>query len=327
MMVARPHDVPTRLERSMLFVPASNWKMIEKAATLAVDAVCLDLEDSVTPAQKSAARAHVVRAFTEVDFGRRIRMFRMNALDTEFAYRDLVDVVENAAADVDLVMVPKVGAPDDVKFVDKLLAQIELHRGPGKRIGIEAQIETAAGFLYAREIAQASPRLEALIFGPGDYAASMQMPSAGIGTFDDADEHYPGHRWHAVMHTVVAAARAAGLRCVDGPFADYNDGESFARSCRIARVMGFDGKQCIHPSQLEAVNAAFTPSEQEAAAARRLLDACERAAAEHRGAATFDGKMIDAASLRTARGVAERYRLSQEHGTQTSSRGSTDRHD
>ena len=155
-------------------------------------------------------------------------------------------------------------------FVDTLLTQIEAHRGFARRIGIEAQIETAAGFLYAREIARASPRLEALIFGPGDYSASMQMPSSSIGEFDAHDEAYPGHRWHAVMHTIVAAARANGLRAMDGPYAAFQDAEGFARSCRIARSLGFDGKQCIHPAQLAAANAVFGPAAEEVAHASRV---------------------------------------------------------
>ncbi len=327
MSVLRSHEIPARLERSMLFVPASNWRMIEKSATLAADAVCLDLEDSVAPAQKAESRGHVVRAFTQLDFSGRIRMFRINALDTEFAYRDLVEVIENCAGNIDLVMVPKVSAPDDVTFVDKLLSQIELHARSARHIGIEAQIETAAGFLYVREIAQASPRLECLVFGPGDYAASMQMPSSGIGTHDEADELYPGHRWHAVMHAIVAAARAFGLRCIDGPFAAYQDAENLRRSCRIARAMGFDGKQCIHPSQLEVANELFAPTEEEAAAARRLLETYERALAERRGAASLDGRMIDAASVRLAQGVAERHRLGAERDAASNAARQRNRHD
>src|ERR1019366_940250 len=112
-----------------------------------------------------------------------------------------------------------------------LLTQIEMSRDDRRPIGVEAQIETASGFVYVREIAQSSPRLEALIFGPGDYAASMQMPSSAIGEFDSDDEAYPGHRWHAVMHSIVAAARTNGLRCLDGPCADYKDTASFERAC------------------------------------------------------------------------------------------------
>jgi hypothetical protein len=183
--------------KTLLFAPASRPTLIEKAAASAADAVCLDLEDSVAPAEKAAGREHVVRALRELDFGGRTRVVRINGLDTPYAYRDLVDVVEAAGDRIDLVMVPKVGGPRDVAFVDTLLSQIEWHRQQRTPIRIEAQIETAAGFLYARDIATASPRLDALIFGPGDYAASMQMPSSGIGEHDENDALYPGHRWHA----------------------------------------------------------------------------------------------------------------------------------
>src|SRR6202453_3491741 len=176
-------EIPFRLERSLLFVPAANWKMIEKAAAASTDAVCIDLEDSVAPSQKVASRANVVRAFVELPFGDRLRIFRMNALDTSYAYRDLIEIVEAAGDLIDLVMVPKVDSAEHLIFVDTLLTQIALHRGQRKLIGIEAQIETASGFVFLREIAQASPRLEALVFGPGDYSASMQMPSSGVGEF------------------------------------------------------------------------------------------------------------------------------------------------
>jgi citrate lyase subunit beta/citryl-CoA lyase len=292
--------------KSLLFVPASRPAMIEKAAASAADAVCLDLEDSVVPAEKSAARGHIVRALCELDFGQRARVVRINGLDTPFAYRDLVDVVEAVGDRVDLVMVPKVGGPRDVAFVDMLLSQIESHREQRTAIRIEAQIETAAGFLYAREIATASHRLDALIFGPGDYAASMQIPSAGIGEHDEHDELYPGHRWHAVMHTIVAAARAHGLRCMDGPYGAYRDAAGFERSCRIARALGFDGKQCIHPSQLGPANTIFTPGEEEVARARALVQAYDAAVASGHGAATHEGRMIDAANLRMARTILQR---------------------
>jgi citrate lyase subunit beta/citryl-CoA lyase len=283
--------------------------MMAKAAGSHADAVCLDLEDSVVPDEKAGSRRQVVRALHEIDFGRRVRLVRMNALDTPFAYRDLVEVIEDAGDRVDLVMVPKVGSPADLAFVDRLLTQIEAHCGLARRIGIEAQIETAQGYLYAREIAGASPRLEALIFGPGDYAASMRMPAASIGEPDRHDEIYPGHRWHAVMHTVVAAARANGLRCMDGPFAAYTDTAGLDRSCLIARALGFDGKQCIHPSQIPIVNSVFSPSDEDVASAGALVEAYESAVAAGRGAATHEGRMIDAASLRMARTLLERHRL------------------
>src|SRR5687767_12816105 len=230
-------SVPVRQTRTMLFVPASRPAMIAKAAACEADAVCIDLEDSVVPDEKAAGRKHVVRALQEIDFGGRVRMVRMNALDSSFAYRDLVEVIEDAGDRVDVVMVPKVGSAGDVAFVDTLLSQIEAHRGFTHRIGIEAQIESAQGFLYAREIAAASPRLEALIFGPGDFAASMRMPVSNIGEFDQHDDLYPGHRWHAVMQTIVAAARANGLRCMDGPYAAYKDTPGLDRACLIARAL------------------------------------------------------------------------------------------
>jgi citrate lyase beta subunit len=301
----------TRLTRSQLFVPASKPAMIEKAGASAADAVCIDLEDSVTPAEKSSSRANVIHALKEIDFGRRVRMFRINALDTPFAYRDLVEVVEAAGDRLDAVMIPKAGSARDIEFVDTLLTQIEAHTRLTRQIGLEAQIETASGFLHAAEIAGASPRLEALIFGAGDYAASMRMPSSAIGEADEHDEIYPGHRWHAVMHTIVAAARVNGLRCLDGPYAGYTDAAGLARACQIALAMGFDGKQCIHPAQLAAVNATFTPSLEEVTKAAAVLKAYEAAAAAGQGAATHDGRMIDAANLRMARTILERHRLIQ----------------
>jgi citrate lyase beta subunit len=304
-----PDNVPTRLTRSMLFVPAGRWPMIEKAAASAADAVCVDLEDSVPAGEKAPARANAIRAFHELDFGSRVRMLRINGLDTPFAYRDLVDVVEAAGESIDLIMLPKAGSPQDVAFVDTLLTQVEMHRGFSRKIGIEAQIETAAGFLYAREIAQSSSRLEALIFGPGDYSASMQMPSESIGEFDRHDDEYPGHRWHAVMHTIVAAARANGLRAMDGPFAAYKDSAGFERSCRIAHSLGFDGKQCIHPAQLEAANSIFSPLTEDVARAKAVVEAYERAAAEGCGAASLNGHMIDMANIRMARVVLEKDRI------------------
>jgi citrate lyase beta subunit len=298
-----------RLTRSQLYVPASKPAMIQKAAASAADAVCIDLEDSVTLTEKASSRANVIRALKEIDFGRRVRMFRINALDTPFAYRDLVEVVEAAGDRLDVVMIPKAGSARDVEFVDTLLTQIEAHIRLTRPIGLEAQIETASGFLHAAEIAGASPRLEALIFGAGDYAASMRMPSSAIGEADEHDEIYPGHRWHAVMHTIVAAARANDLRCLDGPYAGYTDAAGIARACQIAVAMGFDGKQCIHPAQLAAVNATFTPSLEEVTKAGAVLKAYEAAAAAGQGAATHDGRMIDAANLRMARTILERHRI------------------
>jgi citrate lyase beta subunit len=206
-------------------------------------------------------------------------------------------------------MLPKANLPQDVVFVCMLLTQIEMSRDFTRRIGIEAQIESAKGFLWVREIAQASPRLEALIFGPGDYSATMQMPVANIGEMDENDQIYPGHRWHAVMHAVVAAARAYGLRAIDGPYAGYKDTTGLERACRIARVMGFDGKQCIHPSQIATVHSIFGPTADEVARATAVVEAYEAAAKSGRGAVGHDGKMIDMANIRMARAVLRKFEV------------------
>ena len=293
----------------MLNVPASRPDMIAKAAASAADGVCIDLEDAVAVDEKPASRANVVRALRDLDFGRKMRAFRINGLDTPFAYRDLSEVVEGAGDRLDLVMLPKANLPQDVVFVCMLLTQIEMSRGFTRRIGIEAQIESAKGFLWAREIAQASPRLEALIFGPGDYSATMQMPVANIGEMDENDQVYPGHRWHAVMHTVVAAARAYGLRAIDGPYAGYKDAAGLERACRIARVMGFDGKQCIHPSQIATVHSVFGPTPDEVARAKAVVEAYDAAAKSGRGAVGHDGKMIDMANIRMARAVLRKFEV------------------
>ena len=298
-----------RLERSMLYVPASRPNMIEKAAASDADAVCIDLEDAVTVDEKPASRANVVRAFRELDFGRKLKAFRINGLDTPFAYRDLIEVVEEVGDRIDVVMMPKAHLPQDVRFVCMLLTQIEHARGFTRQIGLEVQIESAKGFLWVREIAEASPRLQALIFGPGDYSATMRMPVANIGELDENDHLYPGHRWHAVMHAVVAAARANGLRAIDGPYAGYRDTSGLERSSRIARVMGFDGKQCIHPSQLSVVNEIFSPSAEEVARAKGVVDAYEEAAKAGRGATGKDGKMIDYANIRMAKALLKKFEV------------------
>lgn len=309
-------EPPLRLERSLLFVPASRWSMIEKAARSAADAVCIDLEDAVTLEEKAAGRANIVRAFNELDFGSRLKLFRINGLDTPFAYRDLIEVVEAAGPRVDLVMVPKIDTAADIAFVDRLLSQIEAAQGQPRPIGIEVQIETAAAFLHLREIAAASPRLETLIYGPGDYAASLNMPLASVGETDEHDALYPGHRWHAVMHTIVAAARANNLRCCDGPFAGFKDPAGLERASRVARALGFDGKQCIHPAQVETVNAVFAPAPAELAWAQTVVQAYAEARAAGRGAVSIAGKMIDAASIRMANVVIEQQRMIEQRSVE-----------
>jgi citrate lyase subunit beta/citryl-CoA lyase len=301
--------------RSYLITPASNPAMIVKAARSEADAICIDLEDAVAPNEKEASRANVVRALQEIDFGARRRLYRMNGLDTPLAYRDLIEVVEEAGDRLDLVIVPKVNRPEDVAFVDLLLTQIEARQGfePG-RIGIEAQIETALGGVNADRIAAASPRLAGLIFGMGDYAASLRMPLDSIGEFDENDRVYPGHRWHYAMSRIVTAARAYGLRAIDGPYASFRDAEGFGRACDVARVLGFDAKWCIHPGQVAATNRAFTPPPEQVAWAKTVLAEYDRAMQGGRGAITVAGRMVDAASLRMAQAIVERDEAARARG-------------
>jgi citrate lyase subunit beta/citryl-CoA lyase len=301
--------------RSYLITPASNPAMIAKAARSEADAICIDLEDAVAPNEKEASRANVVRALQEIDFGERLRLYRINGLDTPFAYRDLIEVVEEAGDRLDLVIVPQVNRPEEVVFVDLLLTQIEARQGfqPG-RIGIEAQIETALGSVNADRIAAASPRLAGLIFGMGDYAASLRMPLDSIGEFDENDRVYPGHRWHYAMSRILTAARAYGQRAIDGPYASFRDAEGFGRACDVARVLGFDAKWCIHPGQVVATNRAFAPPPEQVAWAKMVLAEYDRATQEGRGAITVAGRMVDAASLRMAQAIVERDEAAQARG-------------
>jgi citrate lyase beta subunit len=297
-----------RLERSTLLVPASNPAMIAKAALAKADAVCIDCEDAVAPNMKADARLNVIRALCDHDFGAKLKLVRINGLDTHYAYRDIVDIVEGAGSKLDLIVVPKVSGRDDLRFVDQLLTQIEAACGLPNKIGIEALIETAAGVLNIRDIVQASPRLEGLIYGSGDYAASVGMPMASIGGFDSDDDLYPGHRWHFVMHAIVSAAHAHDLRAIDGPFADIRDADGLTKTARIARAMGFDGKWCIHPSQPPTVDLVFEPSDKEIAWADKVMDAYASALAVGRGAITVDGRMVDAANLRMCEQILARMK-------------------
>ncbi len=297
---------PARRERSLLATPGSDVRMIGKALATDADVVMLDLEDAVAPGEKAAARATVAAALRDGDWRGRPRCFRMNALDTVWWYRDLVEVVEAAGPAVDLIVVPKVDHPSQVTTIATLLTAIEAAVGMPTPIGLELQVETAAGALDALAIARASDRAEAMVFGPGDFAASAGMPLAAIGMPDNWDADYPGHRFGYPMQQVVLAARAAGLRAVDGPFADFRDADGFRRSARVARALGFDGKWCIHPAQVALANDAFSPSEAEVDHARRVLAATAEAHREGRGAATFDGRMIDGASVRMAEATLAR---------------------
>jgi citrate lyase subunit beta/citryl-CoA lyase len=259
-MVARTQSViPSRLERSTLIAPASNYPMIQKAPVALADVVCIDLEDAIAPNAKETSRANVVRALAELAFGYSLRAYRINGLDTYFASRDVIEVLEVAGDRLDLVVAPKVNQPEDVYLVDTTLSQIEEQRGFDRRIGIEALIETAKGRRHVDQIASSSSRLETIVFGPGEYTASLQMPQDSIGVLDENDALNLGHRWRYAMHRVVVAAPAYSKRCIDGASADLKDIVGLKQVSEIACVMGLDGKWAIHPSQIAPANAIFAP--------------------------------------------------------------------
>jgi malyl-CoA/(S)-citramalyl-CoA lyase len=306
--------LPHRPHRSELAVPGTNVRAMEKAPTLGADLVFLDLEDAVAPDDKDAARANVIEALLNHDWSGCSVSVRINGLDTHWCYRDVVEVVEAAGHVLDTVLIPKVGSPEDVGFVATLLDQIEQSKGwePG-RIAIHILIETAKGMANVEAIGRARPdRLEAMVFGVADYAASVQARTTNIGganpeyavLTDPADdgsrELHWGDQWHFGISRMVAACRAEGLRPIDGPFGDFGDADGYRAAARRAAALGCEGKWAIHPSQVELANEVFTPSDAEVLRARRILAAMEDAAKEGKGAVSLDGRLIDAASIRMA---------------------------
>jgi len=311
----------TRLNRSMLAVPGAKPKFFEKAAAGAADVIFFDLEDSVPPDQKAQARKDVIAALNDLDFRGKSVSVRINGLDTHYMYRDLVDVVEQAGNRLDLILVPKVGCAADIYAVDMLLTQIEQAKGIKKRIGLELLIEIPLVLRNIGEIAAASPRNESIIFGSADYAAAAGVQTRTIGgpnpdyhVLTDADSEgdrqlHWGDMWHYPLVCVVAAARAEGLRPIDGPFADIKDPDGWLASAKRARTLGCEGKMVIHPSQVEPANELFKPSADEVTQARRILEALEQAEQTGAGAVTLEGKMIDIASIRQAEATVKKAEL------------------
>ena len=304
--------VKNRLHRSELAVPGSNPRMLEKAPQAGADVVFLDLEDAVAPDDKDQARLNVIDALRRYDWSKCSVSVRINGLDTHFCYRDIVDVVEQAGDKLDTILIPKVNGPEDIYFVATLLDQIEQAKGL-EPINLHILIETAAGMDNVREIARACPeRLEAMVFGVADYAASVQARTTNIGGANPdyailTDPLEDGHRqrhwgdqWHFAIARMVVACRANGLRPIDGPFGDFSDPEGYTAAARRAAALGCEGKWAIHPSQIALANEVFTPSEAEVDRARRILSAMKEAAKEGKGAVSLDGRLIDAASIKMA---------------------------
>lgn len=295
-----------RLRRSELSTPASNERMIEKAVASSADLVFLDLEDAVSPNEKVASRAKVIKALKTLDWGKKTRAYRINDLETEYAYQDIISVVEEAGEHIDIIIVPKVKSAKDVWWVDVLLTQIEKRLKLPHRIGLEVLIEEVEAIVNIEEIALSSPRLEALIFGPGDYSASQGMDSRVIeGQLDD----YPGDPWHYVRNRIAIAARLAHIDAIDGAYSDFKNPDGYRRECTRSRVMGFAGKWAIHPNQIGIANQVFSPSQEEVAYARKLDAAYTEAQAKGLGAVAFEGKMVDVAIVRSVRNVIQKADL------------------
>lgn len=300
-MVARAQ----RARRSELATPASNEKMCASAARSDADLVFLDLEDACAPLAKEGARSTAVSALNDLDWGRTVRAVRINGLDTQWCHGDIIELVEGAGSRLDVIIVPKVRSARDVWWVDVLLTQLESKLGLSESIGLEVLVEEAEGLANAVEIARASDRVEAIIFGAGDLSASLR--SRVDGNFDPVSE-YPGDFWHFARATVLTAARTAGIDAIDSPYPAYQDPEGYRRAATHASLLGFDGKWAIHPSQIDIANDVFCPTPDEITEARESVEIYRRSEAEGVGAIGRDGRLVDAAMMRHAENILARAR-------------------
>ena len=304
------HPRPTRARRSNLAVPGSSPKMIDKARTLAVDQVFLDLEDAVAPIAKEAARATIVAGLREGDWGERVRVVRVNDWTTRWTYADVVEVVGGAGDQLDAIMLPKVQTPEQVVALDLLLTQLEVAHGyPVGGIGIEAQIENALGLMNVQAIAGSSSRLETIVFGPADFMASIAMKSLVVG--EQPTGYDVGDAYHYVLMQILMAARSHDLLAIDGPYLQIRDVEGFRRVAGRSAALGYDGKWVLHPGQVDAANEVYSPRQADYDHAENILDAYSHftsAAGGARGAVMLGDEMIDEASRKMALVVSARGR-------------------
>ena len=310
----------TRLNRSELFVPGSKPELFEKAIQSNADVICMDLEDAVAPQDKETAKKNVIKALNEIDFGKKTISIRINGLDTHYCYRDVVDVMENAGERLDLIMIPKAGVPEDVYAIDVLVSQIEDKTERSKKIGFELIVETSMGITNLDKIITGSKRVESLHFGYADYAASVRMRTTNIGgtnpDYSILTDEIKGERlvhwndmWHYPLSKMTTIGRAHGLRIIDGPFGDFSDPDGFKAHARRTAILGCEGKWAIHPSQVDLANEVLTLPEKEVQKAYDILEAMKKAQESGAGAATLNGKLIDAASIRQAEQIIEQTML------------------
>ncbi len=306
---------PARPNRCQLFGPGSNTKLFPKMASSDADVINLDLEDSVSPSDKDAARANIIEAINTIDWNTKYLSVRINSLDTPYWYRDVVDLLEQAGDRIDQIMIPKVGCAADVYAVDALITAIERAKGRTKQVSLEVIIESAAGIAHVEEIAASSPRLQAMSLGAADFAASMGMQTTGIG--GTQDNYYMQHGenrhfsdpWHWAQAAIVAACRTHGILPVDGPFGDFSDDEGFRAQAKRSATLGMVGKWAIHPKQIALANEVFTPSDEAVAEAREILAAMKDATARGEGATVYKGRLVDIASIKQAEVIVAQSEL------------------
>lgn len=308
-----------RSRRSNLAVPGSSPKMLEKARGLVADQIFMDLEDAVAPLAKPEARKNIVAALNEGGYDGKVRSVRVNDWTTQWTYQDVVEVVEGAGPNLDCIMLPKVQTADQVVALDLLLTQIEKTNGfEVGRIGIEAQIENALGLINVDAIAQASPRVETIIFGPADFMASINMKSLVVG--EQPPGYDVGDAYHYILMRILMAARAFDKQAIDGPYLQIKDVDGFRRVAGRAAALGFDGKWALHPGQLDAANEIFSPRQDDYDKAEMILDAYDyytSAAGGAKGAALLGDEMIDEASRKMALVVSAKGRAAGMARTQT----------
>jgi citrate lyase subunit beta/citryl-CoA lyase len=294
------------LRRSELAVPASNDNMFEKGAGCGADLVFLDLEDAVPPAVKVQARAKAISGLNDIDWGRTARAIRINGLDTPWCHDDVVDVVTQAGENLDTIIIPKARRARDVWWVDVLLTQLESKLALRRQIRIEVLIEEVEGLANAEEIAAASPRLDALIFGVGDFSLSQ---GARVDTNFVPLGEYPGEFWAYARNKVIVAARIAGIDAIDAPYPDYRDLAGYERDARRASLLGYTGKWAIHPDQVPIANGVYAPTADEIARAEANVAAYREAEAKGRGAVGVNGVLVDAAHVKQAEQTLARAAL------------------
>ena len=306
---------PARPNRCQLFGPGSRPAIFEKMAGSAADVINLDLEDSVAPDDKDAARANIIEAIGDVDWGSKTLSVRINGLDTPYWYRDVVDLMEQASDRIDQIMIPKVGNASDIYAVDALVTAVEAAKGREKPIQFEVIIESAAGIAHVEEIAAASPRMAAMSLGAADFAASMGMATTGIGgtqenyyMYRDGEKHW-SDPWHWAQAAIVAACRTHGVLPVDGPFGDFSDDEGYRAQALRSATLGMVGKWAIHPKQVALANEVFTPSAEAVAEAKEILAAMEEAKASGAGATVYKGRLVDIASIKQAEVIVKQSEL------------------